>query len=97
MSWGVTFNPEVFISHVNKAEMKDKIKENEDSMNYAKEKILQLCGATPFFPTAEEFENYLHNVKTEVDGMFEMYTDSLRENVLLGLADDIEDKDIIEG
>lgn len=87
MGWGIDFKAEVFLNKMtfgNIQEVKNKIEENNNYISDSKQKIKMFVSSTPINITPDEWkEEPINWLSSEIDILFEIIYDSIKENVLL--------------
>lgn len=91
MAWGIELKTTIFIPRITKDEIENTISENEDTMQFIKEKILMFASANPkdIINSQQDAEypetEYLSILHTELNELLEEYKRCTSQNALLYL------------
>ena len=87
MGWGTDFTANIYLDRMTFKtiqEVKNKIEENEKYINDAKQKIKMFVSSTPIGIVPDEFKDEPINwLNSEIDILFEIIDESIKENVIL--------------
>ena len=87
MGWGTDFTANIYLDRMTFKtiqEVKNKIEENEKYINDAKQKIKMFVSSTPIGIIPDEFKDEPINwLNSEIDILFEIIDESIKENVIL--------------
>jgi len=87
MGWGTNFNMNLYLSHMtfdSIQDVRDKITENDNYINDAKQKIKMFASSTPSSIVPEDWKDEPINwLNAEIESLIDEMTESIKENVLL--------------